>query len=159
MLVIEKFDPKKTMSVIYWDEEQGFYYVKRFQIEAETPTNKPQNFIGENNANKLISITWVHYPRFELEFGGKNSERENEIVEVAEFIGVKSYKAKGKRLTNYQVENIREVEPIVKDEDDHEPILEEEEEEKKPLPFEDIPFEIDRGNPRDEDIANQMTLF
>jgi topoisomerase-4 subunit A len=159
LLVIEKFDPGKTMSVVYWDEEQGFYYVKRFQIEEDTPLNRPQNFIGENVANKLISITWVHYPRFEIEFGGKNIERENEIVEVAEFIGVKSFKAKGKRLTNYQVENIKEIEPIVKDEDDHDPILEEEEEEKKPLPFEDIPFEIERGKSSDDEIPNQMTLF
>jgi len=158
LLVIEKFDPGKTISVVYWDEEQGFYYVKRFQIEEDTQLNRPQNFIGENVANKLLSITWVHYPRFEIEFGGKNIERENEIVEVAEFIGVKSFKAKGKRLTNYQVENIKEIEPVVKDEDDHEPILEEEEE-KKPLPFEDIPFEIDRNTSHEDESPNQMTLF
>jgi len=71
LLVIEKFDPEKTLSVVYWDEEQGFYYVKRFQIEVDTPLNRPQNFTGENVANKLVSITWVHYPRFEIEFGGK----------------------------------------------------------------------------------------
>ena len=159
LLHIEKFNPSKTMSVIYWDAEQEFYYLKRFQIEEETAINKPQNFIGENAANKLISITWVHYPRFEIEFGGKNSERENEIVEVAEFIGVKSYKAKGKRLTNYQVEKISELEPTVKDEDDHEPILDEENGEKKTLPFEDIPFEIDRGKPTDDENSNQMSLF
>ncbi|HNW49733.1 MAG TPA: DNA gyrase/topoisomerase IV subunit A [Prolixibacteraceae bacterium] len=158
LLAIEKFDPDKTLSVIYWDEEQGYYYVKRFQIEADTPTNKPQNFIGENAANKLISITWVHYPRFEIEFGGKNSERENEIVEVAEFIGVKSFKAKGKRLSTYQVENIVEIEPVVKDEDDHQPVLEGEEEEKKSPFFDDIPFEIDRGDKEDEN-PNQMSLF
>jgi topoisomerase-4 subunit A len=159
LLHIEKFDPDKTLSVVYFDAEQGFYYLKRFQIESDTPINKPQNFIGENPANKLLSITWVHYPRFEIEFGGKNSERENEIIEVAEFIGVKSFKAKGKRLSTYQVENIREIEPIVKDEDDKQPILDEEPEEKKPLSFEDVPFEIDRGPSRDDESPNQMSLF
>jgi topoisomerase IV subunit A len=159
ILVIEKYKPNKTMSVVYWDAEQGFYYVKRFQIEEEIPLNKPQNFIGENPANKLVSITWVHYPRLEIEFGGKNSERENEIIEVAEFIGVKSYKAKGKRITTFAVENIREIEPIVKDEDDHEELLDETEESGEPIiPIDDIPFEIDRGH-HDDENANQMSLF
>ena len=104
-------------------------------------------------------LGWRAKVLWKFEFGGKNSERENEIVEVAEFIGVKSYKAKGKRLTNYQVEKISELEPTVKDEDDHEPILDEENGEKKTLPFEDIPFEIDRGKPTDDENSNQMSLF
>jgi topoisomerase-4 subunit A len=62
------------------------------------------------------SITEVEYPRFEIQFGGKHKARENEIIEVAEFIGVKSYKAKGKRLTSFMVENIHEIEPVVKKE-------------------------------------------
>lgn len=159
LLVIEKFNPQKTMSVVYFDAEQGFYYVKRFQIEEDTLINRPQGFIGEHPENKLISITWVHYPRFEIEFGGKNSERENEIIEVAEFIGIKSYKAKGKRLTTYSVENIKEIEPVVKDEDDKDEILENDDDPKGIIPsFDDIPFEIDRGNREDAD-ANQMSLF
>ena len=158
ILVIEKFKPNKTLSVVYWDDEQQFYYVKRFDIDDDTPLNKPQDFIGENPANKLISITWVHYPRFEIEFGGKNSDRENEIIEVAEYIAVKSYKAKGKRLTNYQVKNVKEIEPVVKDEDEHEPVLEEEK--TKELPnFDDIPFEIKRTRDEGDDDKLQMSLF
>ena len=61
-------------------------------------------------------LSEVEYPRFEIHFGGKHKNRENEIIEVAEFIGVKSYKAKGKRLTNYVVDNIQEIEPVVKKE-------------------------------------------
>ncbi len=158
ILVVEKFNPDKTMSVVYWDNEQGFYYVKRFQIEPDLPVAKPQNFIGETTDNKLVSITWVHYPRFEIEFGGKNKERENEIVEVAEFIGVKSYKAKGKRLTNFQVKNIIEIEPIVKDEEDHEPLLEEEDNIES-IEIDDVPFEIDRGANHEDENPNQMSLF
>jgi topoisomerase-4 subunit A len=113
ILIIEKFRPGKVYSVIYWDAEQKFYYVKRFTIEE---SEKPQCFINENVESKLISLTEVEYPRFEIYFGGKHKGRENEIIEVAEFIGVKSYKAKGKRMTSYMVENIQEIEPVIKKE-------------------------------------------
>jgi topoisomerase-4 subunit A len=113
--IIEKFSPGKVYSVIYWDAEQEFYYVKRFTIEE---SEKPQCFINEYPESKLVSLTEVEYPRFEIHFGGKNKDRENEIIEVAGFIGVKSYKAKGKRITSYMVENIREIEPVVKKPDE-----------------------------------------
>jgi topoisomerase-4 subunit A len=113
ILIIEKFRPGKVYSVIYWDAEQKYYYVKRFTIEE---SEKPQCFINEEPDSKLISITEVEYPRFEIHFGGKHKSRENEIIEVAEFIGVKSFKAKGKRMTSYMVENIQEIEPVVKKE-------------------------------------------
>lgn len=152
ILAIEKFDPGKILSVVYYDAEQEFYYVKRFEIEEVL--NKPIRFIGENPANKLVSVTWVRYPRFEIEFGGKNSDREHEIIEVAEFIGIKSWKAKGKRLTHYHVENIIELDPVIKDE--HDKPSEEKEFDASAPGFDDIPFEIQR--PSDED-ASQMTLF
>lgn len=113
ILIIEKFRPGKVYSVVYWDAEQKFYYVKRFMIEE---SEKPQCFINEHPESKLISLTEVEYPRFEIHFGGKHKSRDTEIIEVAEFIGVKSYKAKGKRLTSYMVDNIQEIEPIVRKE-------------------------------------------
>jgi len=113
ILIIEKFRPGKVYSIIYWDADQKFYYVKRFIIEE---SEKPQCFINESPESKLISLTEVEYPRFEIYFGGKNKGRDNEIIEVAEFIGVKSYKAKGKRMTSYMVENIQEIEPVIKKE-------------------------------------------
>jgi topoisomerase-4 subunit A len=79
-------------------------------------SEKPLCFVNENPESKLISLTEVEYPRFEIIFGGKHKARENEIIEVAEFIGVKSYKAKGKRLSSYMVENVQEIEPVVKKE-------------------------------------------
>ncbi len=154
ILTIEKFDKSKVLSAVYFDAEQKYYYVKRFEIEEIE--GKSFSFIGENPDNKLVSVTWVRYPRLELEFGGKNSERENEIIEVAEFIGVKSWKAKGKRLTNYEVENIKEIEPIIKDEDDKPEPEESENQETKSI--DDIPFEITRPKPEDEN-PNQMSLF
>jgi topoisomerase IV subunit A len=149
ILTIEKFDPGKILSVIYYDAEQEYYYVKRFEIEETL--SRMICFIGENPNNKLVSVTWVRYPRFEIEFGGKNVDRENEIIEVAEFIGIKSWKAKGKRLSNYSVENIKELEPVIKDE--HETLADTAD---KTSGADDIPFEIQR--PGEED-ANQMTLF
>jgi topoisomerase-4 subunit A len=110
ILIIEKFKPGKVYSIVYWDAEQKFYYVKRFTVEE---SEKPQCFINEDTESKLISLTEVEYPRFEIRFGGKHKERENEIIEVAEFIGVKSFKAKGKRLTSFMVDNIQEIEPVV----------------------------------------------
>jgi topoisomerase-4 subunit A len=113
VLLIEKFRPEKVFSAVYWDAEQKFYYVKRFVVEE---SEKPQCFINEDQESKLYSLTEVEYPRLELSFGGKHKERSNEIIEVASFIGVKSFKAKGKRLTNFTVENITEIEPVVKTE-------------------------------------------
>jgi topoisomerase IV subunit A len=113
ILIIEKFRPGKVYSAVYWDAEQKFYYVKRFTIEE---SEKPQCFINEDPESKLYSLTEVEYPRFEISFGGKHKDRDNEIIEVSEFIGIKSYKAKGKRLTSFMVENIQEIEPVIKKE-------------------------------------------
>ncbi len=115
ILLISKFDEKKVWSAVYFDADQGYYYVKRFSFE---PTEKLQSFIGDNPESKLVSLTEVEYPRLEVSFGGKNKGRAPEIIEVAEFIGVKSFRARGKRLTNYQVDNIRELEPVVRKEDE-----------------------------------------
>ena len=146
ILSIEKFRPDRIASVVYFDAEQNFYYVKRFQIE--TNGGKPCRFIGEDPNNKLISVTWVTYPRLEIEFKGDKNNRENEIIEVAEFIGVKSYKAKGKRLSGYKVSNIVELEPIIKDEDIKQ-------EEIAPI-TEEVPFEIIR--PTEESDPSQMEI-
>jgi topoisomerase-4 subunit A len=113
VLVIEKYRTGKVYSAVYWDAEQKYYYVKRFMIEE---SEKPLFFINEHPESRLVSITEVEYPRFEIHFGGKHKNRDAEIIEVAEFIGVKSFKAKGKRLTSFTVENIQEIEPVVKKE-------------------------------------------
>ncbi|WP_321287555.1 DNA gyrase/topoisomerase IV subunit A [uncultured Sunxiuqinia sp.] len=152
ILQIEKFDSQKVLSVVYYDADQEFYYVKRFEIDEIM--GRRISFIGDNPDSRLVSITWVHYPRLEIEFGGKNASRENEIIEVSEFIGIKSYKARGKRLTNYEVENIKEIEPVIKDEDDKP------QEEDQEQSEEDVPFEVNRPKKdEDEDDKNQMSLF
>jgi topoisomerase IV subunit A len=134
ILKIEKFRPGKVYSAIYWDAEQKFYYLKRFTIEE---SEKPQCFINENPESKLVSLTEVEYPRFEIFFGGKHKGRGNEIIEVAEFIGIKSYKAKGKRMTSYMVDNIQEIEPVIKREAEVPKEEKPEEEPPQPLIHED----------------------
>jgi topoisomerase-4 subunit A len=138
ILIIEKFKPGKVYSVIYWDAEQKFYYVKRFMVEE---SEKPQCFINENAESKLISLTEVEYPRFEIYFGGKHKSRDNEIIEVSEFIGVKSFKAKGKRLTSYMVDNIQEIEPVIIKETEI-PGEEESEEEPQQPPVHEDPAQM-----------------
>lgn len=111
IILIEKYRPHKIWSAVYYDGEQKFYYVKRFRIE---PSEKATLFISEAPESRLIRITEVEYPRLELRFGGKSKDRDPEIIEVAEFIGVKSFKAKGKRLSNYEVKIVEELEPITR---------------------------------------------
>jgi topoisomerase-4 subunit A len=109
ILIIEKFDPNKVWTVALWDAEQKFYYLKRFQLEA---SQKKQSFLGENADSRLMIMTDTDYPRIEVVFGGNDAYREALVVDAEEFIGVKSFRAKGKRLTTYEVETINELEPL-----------------------------------------------
>ncbi|MCU0459709.1 MAG: DNA gyrase/topoisomerase IV subunit A [Bacteroidales bacterium] len=113
LLLLEKYRESKVFSAVYWDQEQEFYYVKRFAFEE---SDRLQCFISDSEGSRLVSLTEVEYPRFEIKFGGKNEGRKQEIIEVAEFIGVKSFRAKGRRLSNYSVADIRELEPVVRSE-------------------------------------------
>ena len=113
LLLLEKYRETKVFSAVYWDQEQEFYYVKRFAFEE---SDRLQCFIGDSEGSRLVSLTEVEYPRLEIKFGGKNEGRKQEIIEVAEFIGVKSFRAKGRRLSNYSVTDIRELEPVVRSE-------------------------------------------
>lgn len=106
---IEKFDPDKVWTAVLYDEDQqGYPYIKRFTFEQSA---KKQNYLGENKNNRLILLTDEAYPRLQVNFGGKDSFREALVIEAADFIGTKSYKAKGKRLTTFDVESIQELEP------------------------------------------------
>lgn len=109
ILIIKKFDPNKVWTVALWDADQRYYYLKRFQLE---PSVKPVNFLGENSQSKMMLITGKTYPRIEVVFGGGDAFREALIVDAEEFISVKSYKARGKRMTTFEVAAINELEPI-----------------------------------------------
>lgn len=124
ILYIEKFNANKVWTVALFDADQNFYYLKRFQLE---PSQKLQNFLGENAASRLMLMTDADFPRLEIVFGGNDAYREALIVDAEEFIAVKSFKAKGKRLTTFEVETINELEPLrfapeAEDQDDDSPI-------------------------------------
>ncbi len=107
---IEKFDAGKVWSAALYDaDQQGYPYLKRFTFEN---TSRKQSFLGENKENRLILLTCQIYPRLQVTFGGKDSFRDPLEIDVDEFIGVKSFKAKGKRITTYEVGEITELEPL-----------------------------------------------
>ena len=109
ILRIEKYDQDKVWSAALWDaDNQGYPYLKRFLMEA---TKRKQNFLGENTLSKLILLTDVVYPRLQIVYGGIDEFRGSEEIDVEQFISVKGFKAKGKRLTTYQIESITELEP------------------------------------------------
>jgi len=108
--VIEKFRPSKIWSAALFDKDQGFPYLKRFPLEVSI--NKKLSFIGENADSYLFLLSDTVYPRFEVVFGGHDSFREPTVIDVEEFIGVKSLNAKGKRISTYEIAEIREIEPL-----------------------------------------------
>lgn len=107
--VLEKWDERKVWSAVLFDaDNQNYPYVKRFTMEA---TKKKQNYIGENPDSKLVFLTDVAYPRLLVTFGGNDATRPAQEIDVEEFIAVKGFKAKGKRITTWEVDKIEELEP------------------------------------------------
>ena len=110
ILRIEKYDAKKVWSAVLWDaDNQGYPYVKRFLMEA---VKRKQNFLGDNPLSKLIVLTDQAFPLIKVTYGGVDDFRGSEEVDVEQFIAVKGFKAKGKRLTTYQIEQIEELAPV-----------------------------------------------
>ena len=114
IMILEKYDPEKVWTAVLYDaDQQNYPYLKRFCFEQST---KRQNFLGENKQNELLLLTSETYPRINVVFGGHDSFREPMVVDAGEFVGVKSFKAKGKRLTTFAIDKIEELEPIVREE-------------------------------------------
>ena len=112
ILRVEKFDERKVWTAVLFDaDQQGFPYVKRFTLER-TPQQKPQSFVGDNPQSRFLWLSDAAYPRLRVTFGGADDFRDPLEVEVADFIGCKSFKAKGKRLTTLEVAQIEELEPL-----------------------------------------------
>ncbi len=105
---IEKFDSNKIWTAVLYDADQEFMYIKRFTFESSA---RKLNFLGENVNSKLFLLTDTAYPRIEVNFGGADSHRLALEIDAEEFIGMKSYKARGKRLTTFEIKYIKELEP------------------------------------------------
>ena len=107
--IIEKYDEHKVWTAILYDADNaGYPYMKRFEMEA---TKRKQNYLGENTASKQILLTCQPYPVVKVFFGGNDSFREPIVIEAEQFIAVKGFKAKGKRITTWQIENIELLPP------------------------------------------------
>lgn len=105
---LEKFRPKHVWTAILNDADQGYPYIKRFTFEASA---RRQRYLGENEASTLIALSDNAGAMFEVKFGAPDDFREPLIVDAEEFIAVKSFKAKGKRLTTYTIASVTELEP------------------------------------------------
>ncbi|NPA69069.1 MAG: DNA gyrase/topoisomerase IV subunit A [Chlorobi bacterium] len=110
ILKIEKYNPDKVWSAVFYDADQKYYYLKRFKFEK---INGITSFIGDNEKSELTAISDNPDAEYEIEFGGKHKDRENEKITASEFIGEKSYKARGKRITSYTVKKITVIEPEI----------------------------------------------
>ena len=109
ILRIEKYDSNKVWTAVLWDaDNQGYPYMKRFLMDA---SKKKQNWLSDNPASKLILLTDVAYPLIKVTYGGADEFRGSEEIDAEQFIAVKGFKAKGKRITTWQIESIEELEP------------------------------------------------
>jgi topoisomerase-4 subunit A len=110
ILRIEKYDEDKVWSAALKDmSQQGYPYLKRFKLEA---TTRKQNCLGENPDNSLYVLTDQVYPRILVTYGGNDAFRGTEDIDVEQFISVKGFKAKGKRISTFEVASIEELEPL-----------------------------------------------
>ena len=113
ILRIEKFEPHKIWCAVVRDEDQkGIPYIKRFIFEM---TKRKQSYIGENPKNVLLLLTDTKSPRLLLTFGGLDSFRGTQEIDVNEFALVKGYKARGKRLTTFQLDKLEELETLAEE--------------------------------------------
>lgn len=152
MRVIEKFQPDKIWSAALYDaDQQGYPYIKRFTFET---SSRKLNYLGENKHNQSILLTDVVYPRIQIKFGGADNFREPLEIDVDDFIGVKSYKAKGKRITTFCVESISELPPIRFPEDESDATGNTEEE-----PLIEDPDQGKSDSDIIDEITGQMKLF
>ena len=153
ILRIEKYAADKVWTAALFDADNaGYPYVKRFQMEA---SKRKQNYMGENEASQLILLTDQVYPRIQINYGGDDAFRGSEEIDVESFISVKGYKAKGKRLTTYQVESIVELEPT------RFPVVKEEtENDNEEEPVEDLDPDAGKSEQQVKDeLTGQLRLF
>ena len=110
MVVLEKWHPKKPISAIYYDGEKERYYVKRFLVETE---GKEETFITEHPKSQLEIVSTDYRPMAELVFTKvKGTQKENQTVDIENFIAVKGLKALGNQLTTDKLKQVNLLEPL-----------------------------------------------
>ena len=144
LLKIEKLDIGKTYTALYYDKSVEAFYIKRFSFDVSD--NTPVCFISDSKGSYLVALSDDRHPQVEVIFGGRHEHREAEKIDAEEFIAKKGLQAKGKKTSQYDVKEVRFIEPLRKPEDDIVPSGSETEEVEEPLDL----------NIDDED---QLTLF
>ena len=160
LVFIEKYRSDRVISVVYYFNEKQTMYLKRFSIEQ---TDKKTDFVGLEDGSSLVLITFDWLPRLELVFNneGVRNPRENEIINVADFIEVKGFRAKGKRLHTHDIQELNWIVPLPYEDQVNVAVVESEAieaEESGETEFYDPFPEEDEHKPLDGD-ATQMTLF
>lgn len=158
LLRIEKFDPDKTFTALYWDGESKSFYVKRFSFIVSD--NTPLSFISDNPKSHLMELSDDLHPQYEISW--KLEDKQPEDVDAEEWIGKKGYAAKGKKCAaKGEVKSVRFIEPLVKEEDKRP-----EEGAEEPAPIElEMPDGSDLGTdaltdlPDDDMTFEEPTLF
>ena len=163
ILRIEKFDADKPWTAVIFDaDNQGYPYLKRFQMEAN---KRHQNFIGDNPNSKMVLLTDVAFPRILITYGGADASRGTEEVDAEQFVGVKGFKAKGKRLTTWTVDKIEELEPTrfpEKEKEEDENSEDDPQEENPTMGNEEENLDPDAGKSQQQvidEITGQLNLF
>ena len=163
ILRIEKFDADKPWTAVIFDaDNQGYPYLKRFQMEAN---KRHQNFIGDNPNSKMVLLTDVAFPRIQITYGGADVSRGTEEVDAEQFVGVKGFKAKGKRLTTWTVDKIEELEPTrfpEKEKEEDENSEDDLQEENPTMGNEEENLDPDAGKSQQQvidEITGQLNLF
>jgi len=177
MVHIGKYDSNQIVSVVYYDGEQAKYYAKRFQVDEISILNKLYPIIPDSKDSKLLLFSMDHLPRIEMEVIGKgNNEVEFEVVPLADFVGVKGFRAKGKRLSNNELKKVKLIDSLPWEtpkeltenetiEDEEDPGLSAEDAQEVPLKSptsseeEAVPDNPKGEKAKPEDDGSQMQLF
>lgn len=113
LMKVEKLNQEKVYSVLYYDKALESYYIKRFVFEISD--NTVQSFISESAGSQLIAMSEDEFPQIQITFKGKNAKRAPETIDVEQFIGQKGFRAKGKKVSQFEVDTVEFIEPIIKE--------------------------------------------
>lgn len=116
VIKVEKFDPNKTYTALYYDAAAKAFYVKRFSFVLSD--NTPLSFIAPGTKSYLVALSEDKHPQFQVIFGGKYEHRDQENIDAEEYIAKKGYAAKGKKCHQYDLKEVKFIEPLHKPEDD-----------------------------------------
>ena len=151
LILIEKYDPERIFSVIYYDGKLKQKYIKRFHPEI---TNKKSLFIPESKDSKILNFSINHFPVIKVIFDESTNKKVlEETINIHEFIGIKSYKAKGKRISTFEIKSIKMLKPLPYEENEDNVSNESEQEnvsEKQIVISEENVFPKDKGIKPDE---------